>query len=537
MNLTEFYPTPAALIDKMLDGIDFKEISTVLEPSAGKGDICDAVSRKLRYARNNYTDRSKGCEYIDCIEIDDDLRGILKNKEYRVVHDDFMTYQSKKKYDLIMLNPPFSEGDKHLMKAVELQEVHGGAVVCILNAETLRNPHTNLRKTLVRRLDELGADIRYMSGEFESAERRTSVEIALIKVVIPEREHSLILDHLEKSKAPESQGFTEPSAVTQSDFIKAIIEKYNFEINAGVNLIKEYMRISPYIVKELSGDSRYNDAILELKIRSSDRYSNGRNLINDYVSKVRVKYWRALFESKEFVRSLTSNLQNELYSRVNELADYEFSYHNIMEMRIELNRKTVQSVEDTIIGLFDELSHKHSYSDEFSKNIHYYNGWKQNKAHKINKKVIIPMYGALDYWSNTFTFKHGAKQKLADIEKCLAFLDGGETPDISLDVMLDAAQRNQVTRDIELKYFKITFYKKGTCHLTFTNERLLEKFNIFGSQRKGWLPPYYGKKRKDDMTAEERAVVDNFGGNYDDVISDAKYYIVESGQLLLGTSA
>ena len=39
MELLEFYPTPVTLLDKVLDGVDYRYIGTVLEPSAGKGDI------------------------------------------------------------------------------------------------------------------------------------------------------------------------------------------------------------------------------------------------------------------------------------------------------------------------------------------------------------------------------------------------------------------------------------------------------------------------------------------------------------------
>jgi hypothetical protein len=39
------------------------------------------------------------------------------------------------------------------------------------------------------------------------------------------------------------------------------------------------------------------------------------------------------------------------------------------------------------------------------------------------------------------------------------------------------------------------------------------------------------------MTAEEKVVVDSFGGDYDAVMCDTTYYIIESGQLLLGTGA
>jgi hypothetical protein len=241
----------------------------------------------------------------------------------------------------------------------------------------------------------------------------------------------------------------------------------------------------------------------------------------------------ASVQKKEFIKNLTSNLQNELYSRVSELEAYDFSFHNIKEIQIELNRKTIKSIEDTIIDLFDELSVKHSWLDDTSKNIYLFNGWKTNKAHKINKKVIIPLRGFDDIWRMFRYNYYDVQRKLEDIEKCLGFLDGGETPDLSLSSILDEAEKSQQTKDIELKYFDVSFYKKGTCHITFKNERLLEKFNIFGCQRKGWLPPSYGKKRKSDMTDEEKSAVDSFGINYDKVFCDNKYYIVESSQLLL----
>ena len=56
------------------------------------------------------------------------------------------------------MNPPFSNGDKHLLKALQMQE-KGGNIVCLLNAETLRNPYTESRKELIRQLDKYDADI------------------------------------------------------------------------------------------------------------------------------------------------------------------------------------------------------------------------------------------------------------------------------------------------------------------------------------------------------------------------------------------
>ena len=152
---SEFYPTPQSLVCKMLDGIDWSYVHTILEPSAGKGDILREIARKEHSLYRNEFD-------VDCIEIDPNLRQILKynfsperekefdyndpeyqtffDKGIHVVHDDFLTYNPYKRYDLIIMNPPFSNGDKHLLKALKMQE-KGGNIICLLNAETLKN-HT-----------------------------------------------------------------------------------------------------------------------------------------------------------------------------------------------------------------------------------------------------------------------------------------------------------------------------------------------------------------------------------------------------------
>lgn len=68
------------------------------------------------------------------------------------------------------------------------------------------------------------------------------------------------------------------------------------------------------------------------------------------------------------------------------------------------------------------------------------------------------------------------------------------------------------TKKIPLKYFTVTFFKKGTCHIEFTNLELLKKLNIFGAQNKHWLPPSYGKKTYQEMNPEEQQVIDDFEG-------------------------
>lgn len=66
----EFYPTPATLVKRMLAGIDWNMVQTVLEPSAGKGDILREVALATESVRHDMD--------IDCIEADASLRQVLR---------------------------------------------------------------------------------------------------------------------------------------------------------------------------------------------------------------------------------------------------------------------------------------------------------------------------------------------------------------------------------------------------------------------------------------------------------------------------
>mgnify|MGYP002769588185 FL=1 len=525
----DFYPTPAHLARKMLDKVKFEEVSTILEPSAGKGDLIEMVKQK--------EGGLYGCKFdIDAIEKDANLRHILNGKEYRTVHDDFLTYETFKQYDLIIMNPPFSDGCKHILKALEMQKRNGGQIVCLLNAETIKNPFSNDRIALQRELTELNADIDFLSDEFIDAERKTAVEVALIYVNIPKTEkESFILEGLRQSEKYAESENTNVTDLAEGDYLKRIVKQYQMEVEAGIKLINEYKAMQPYIMQdfEKEGESNvsYNRCILGLKVESKQRLS-----INDFVKEVRGKYWRALFKNPDFVGLLTANLQTDLRNRINELRDYDFSMFNIMTLKVQMSNELVKGVEDTILNLFEELGNKYHYYDETSKNIHYYNGWKTNKAWKINKKVIIPLTG-YGYWGDRYKPTHyQTLDKLQDIEKCFNYLDGGLTDAVDLKQSLEFAEQYGETKNIQLKYFTVTFYKKGTCHIVFNNDELLKKFNIFGSQKKGWLPPSYGKKQYKDMTTEEKTVVNEFDGNeteYNKTMKNRKYYLFDSNSVLM----
>lgn len=70
-----FYPTPPAVAEKLLAGIDWARTMSILEPSAGKGDIVDRIATTFQTQAPRYRD---GSVSVDCIEFDPHLRSILK---------------------------------------------------------------------------------------------------------------------------------------------------------------------------------------------------------------------------------------------------------------------------------------------------------------------------------------------------------------------------------------------------------------------------------------------------------------------------
>ena len=122
----------------MIDGINFN-YKTILEPSAGKGDIAKVIKYK-----------SNKC-HIHLIELEPELQEITKQYG-QIVHYDFLTFEPDTQYDYIIMNPPFDNGDAHLLKAWEIAT--NTEIICLLNAETIRNPYSSTRKALANIIEQ-----------------------------------------------------------------------------------------------------------------------------------------------------------------------------------------------------------------------------------------------------------------------------------------------------------------------------------------------------------------------------------------------
>lgn len=490
-----FYPTPSGLIIDMMSKIDWKEANYILEPSAGSGSIIN----QIKDSRNGYRSLN-----IHAIEKDDNLRNMLIGAGERVVGTDFLTYAGLIQFDTIIMNPPFSNGDAHLLKAIDI--LYSGQIVCLLNAETIKNPYTNQRRDLVRKLDELGAEIEYIQDAFLNAERETSVEIALITIKIDKDIEKDLLEGAEdKVKEYEHKRIDDQiKDLANKDSIIAIVDDYNFRVNLGIEAIHKHWI-----------DTKYLGRYFYLGIVGEDNQNSGtiQKKTNQFLEIIRHEYWEKVLSLPAFEKRLTVKKRKEFRDTIKSHSDLEFTVANVRAFFENLMGSYEDTLLDAIETLFDSMTFKYTFDDSIHcKNVHYYNGWKTNDAFKVNKKVILPRIGIdpYDYDKKRNKLRYETPGELDDIDKVMNYFDG-KNQYLRMSEVAREANGTILMEDImESEYFKIRFYKKGTTHLTFKNEDVRRRFNIAVGKKKGWLPQDYGYTPFEQLTYETQEIVKSF---------------------------
>ena len=115
-----FFPTPEKVVNQLLEHAGVESGMSVLEPSAGKGDIADRIKAATPDAA------------ITTIEIQKTLRNFLETKGYQP-ETDFMEHTGE--YDRVVMNPPFEDGQDmdHVRHAFD-QLKPGGRLVAVMAA-------------------------------------------------------------------------------------------------------------------------------------------------------------------------------------------------------------------------------------------------------------------------------------------------------------------------------------------------------------------------------------------------------------------
>lgn len=124
---SDFYATPLETVYSFLDVYDgIKETDSILEPSAGNGNIIQAL-------------RDRGFKnHIDAIELREEERYNLLGKADRVGIFNFLTESVPYRYDVIIGNPPYSLAREFVDKSLTLLNP-GGRLIFLLRTAFLES--------------------------------------------------------------------------------------------------------------------------------------------------------------------------------------------------------------------------------------------------------------------------------------------------------------------------------------------------------------------------------------------------------------
>lgn len=510
----EFYPTPEAVIHRMVEPYaDILPTVTILEPSAGSGAIVDYITTKGidkphtngRGETYNIRMTAKKEKIYTC-EHNPELQLILQGKGYRIVAEDFLTYVPDTRYNLIILNPPFSSGSKHLLHAWDI--LKNGDIACLLNAETVRNPCTKERERLAAIIAANGT-VEDLGRVFHDADHPTDVEVVLVRLhkETPDDTFKLDLDGFAAEAMPDFGTMTsEEGALAQSNRLDAFIRSWDLAKAAAINYLKARKMLQMYMSAFEPRNkiaSRNIVTVLEKRLQDNPNISI-EDAYNDFVADGKAQAWNTIFSEMDLGKYMTSSLREKLFQFRDSQVSMALTKENIMKL-IQLIMLNISDIMDhNVSDVYDLLTRF------FKGNTNCEEGWKTNKRYKVNRKIVIPYcvnagfmpqkYGYDSYYS----VESGHYQWLDDIDKAMCWLSGRSYD--SLDNMKSyghdfraaSGPNHSIAAAVttirvgdqgwhDSAFFRIKAFKKGTIHLEFKDEALWAKFNLVVNKEKNLI--------------------------------------------------
>lgn len=490
----EFYPTPDYVIRKMITpfGRELKN-KNILEPSAGSGNILDYICKN-----NMYEACGVSKQKVYAIEKNGDLTYILQGKGYRILANDFLAYKPVHSFDLILMNPPFSNGDEHLLHAWEI--MHKGDIVCLLNAETINNAYTKRRQLLSEIIAQNG-NVEMLDNCFSRADRKTDVNVALVRLHKDSSDERFRIDFDNACKS-EKPNFAEEvvagNELAINDKLGAYLHAWEKTQDACVEFIKARKKLEFYAtafmpIKEIV------EIVNASSTLSHEKENEMETAYNEFINIAKSKAWKEIIQNIGMDKFMTANMRKSFDEFCVSQGAYELNRENIFNLirficmnSATIMNKAVADVYDIFIRFFDG-------------NAIHTEGWKTNSSWKVNRKVILPYFVEWSY-SSTYKANYHRWDEYRDIDKVMCYLSG--IPYESLDKLkpgiseynsrehtADSYEHLSLQRAIqfvrvgdnslhESEFFQFRCYKKGTLHIIFKDEDLWARFNIAASEGK-----------------------------------------------------
>lgn len=458
----ELYPTPPEVISRMMMGEDYVG-KTILEPSAGTGNI-------VSWLQDNGAGRVVACE------IDSRLRQVLGDK-CEIIGTDFLQVTSEQvsHIEMIVMNPPFSNADEHILHAWDIAPA-GCTIVALCNTDTIDYYRYDKKKALLKQTVTENGNHEKLGRVFSQSERTTDVCVSLVKLYKP------------GSGENEFEGFFTDDVDPE-------------ELHPGVEGLMPYNAVRDIVNRYVTAVSMFDDALaaatrINEVTKDNDcfsirfgAFSQGHQITRDqYKNELQKASWRWIFKKLDMTRFVTKSVREKINQLVESQQAIPFTMKNVYRLLDMIVQTHGQRMEQTLCEAFDTIC---SFSAE---NSTAGETWKTNSNYMVNRKFIVPN---ITEWK-TFSFStgnpyvelgyYGKADQIDDIHLALCHLTGTPPPkDYSEQFSCTIRNMNLPWGEWgEWGFFRIKGFKKGTMHFEFKDEEVWSRFNQAVAATRGW---------------------------------------------------
>lgn len=496
----DFYPTPAEVIDRMLMGVEVAG-KFVLEPSAGSGNIVRALQKI-------------GAREVLACEIDPRLRKILSG-DCTVIADDFLTVTSEQvsHVDLIVMNPPFSQAEKHILHAFDIAP-DGCEIISLCNSDMLKRSYFALRQKINEFIEANGFADSF--GEcFRSSERSTDVSISCIRVWKPKHGDAEFEDYLDGMSDAEEYDGGSVAGVMPYNAIRDIVNRYVAAVkrfDAVMDASREINDLTSFFAScPVKFGARWTG--------DRDSHVDAQNITRDTFKKeLQKSAWKTIFEKMDMSRYVTASVREDINRYVERQTNVPFTMHNIFRMLEMIVGTNAERMKRTLVEAFETIC---SFSAE---NSTAGEKWKTNSDYMINKRVIVPGITECNSWGDSSRMVRIQSRydktvaKIDDLIRAMCYITGRKYVDeMGLYRFVNSSKfewgqwyeqghyeehkevdenGKTVRKSVFVPgFFRIRGYKKGTMHFEFLDDEVWAKFNIEVAKIKGWQLPKMRTKK------------------------------------------
>lgn len=508
----QYYPTGAHTAALMWSKFK-RPIRQVCDPSAGQGhllryakegfqelsedqipwlaDVPDEsfghgryAGRVREYARMKFADLREAC----VVEIDAQHHASLKEIGLKILGYDFLDVRSLATVSQVIMNPPFSDGAKHVLHAWDV--VYDAEIVAIINAESVKNPFSADRQRLVDLIDRHGS-VEFLKDQFtDDVERTTNVEVALIyldKVPGKYLDMGALLQGLKTgdNKFDEIEPETCNALALPSNFIVDTVYRFDLSVQAArkaseATAVAEHLKnglgltLEQMQAKGVGSDAR--ETTFSIRASANEEFKKSYDDLKQ-------RAWAQVLRSSVLTDKLSNQARRKIESSAADIYDLEFSASNVHGFLLGIVQSMGDIYQQMIVDLFDTIINRSS------DNVVFYKAYKSNQKHRIGMRIrktrfIIPRFhvgyrSGLDYESLQF---------LADIDKVFGYLHGIKE---DYDGLVDGARKNEIktAERISTRFFDFRYYiGTGTIHFYPKSDSVVEKLNRFVGGVRNWLP-------------------------------------------------